>query len=169
MENRLDRVFDLCLLLITVISAAELQYASTLFQNDVTQLNEVFRWTTIPLFVIITIWLFMMVLPSSIKLKNIGKAFCWELFGNFFVLLIITFNALSFQKDVRTTAVSGEWAAFLVAFLAIYTTWHYLKEYFYKPNWLIKSLVVLFHLTLFSASYLIVFLILGYSIILPTP
>jgi hypothetical protein len=172
MENRLDKIFDVCLLLITVISAAELQYASTLLQNDINQLNEVFRSITIPLFFIIIIWLFVMVFPSSgfwTKLKNVGKAFCWELFGTFFVLLIITFNALSFPNDVKTTPLSGELAIFLVAFLTIYTTWNYLKENFYKPNWFTKSLVVLIHLILFSASYLIVFIILGFSIILPTP
>ena len=168
MENRLDKVFDICILLVTVISAAELQYASTLFQSDTKTLNEVFRWTTIPLFFVVTIWLFLMIVPSS-KLKNIGKAFCWQLFGNFYILLIISFYALSFSTDVRSIALIGEFLAFLVLALTTYTTWSYFKENLYKPNWLIKSLVFGIHLILWSISYLIVFLILGYSIILPTP
>lgn len=181
MENRLDKIFELCLLLITVIAAAELQYASTLFQTDLPQLNQIFRWTTIPLFFIITFWLFLMIFPSlSVKLgglenyvnKNVGKAFCWVLFGNFFVLLIITFWALSFSADVRATALTGEWATTMVYPLTLYITWNYLKANFYemrKLSWKMVAFVSGIHLILYATSYLTIYAILGYSILLPNP
>jgi hypothetical protein len=50
-QSQVDRAFDACLLLITVIAAAELGYASSLDEHQL--IMNVFRWTTIPLFVLI--------------------------------------------------------------------------------------------------------------------
>lgn len=181
MENRLDRVFELCLLLGTVIAASELQYASSISPQDKTQINGVFRWTTIPMLILVATWIVLMLLPSiSIKFyglekyvnKRVGKEFCWCLFGNLFILETITFVALSFSRNVTATALTGQWGTLLMFFLTAYPTWKYRKEDIYemqRPSRKLKLIFVGEHLYLYALAYLIIYIILGYSIILPTP
>lgn len=92
-QSQVDRAFDACLLLITVIAAAELGFASSLDEHQL--IMNVFRWTTIPLFVLIPLWIFLMLLPAGqLRFKGIEiyfsrrylKEFCWGLFANIFTL-----------------------------------------------------------------------------------
>src|SRR3972149_9527051 len=117
-RNEIDKVFELCLLLVTVIAAAELQYASFVFSKPIDQslppkdianiiqsnaiiVNSIFRWTSIAIFILVLGWIITRIFPSAdlthhpkligIFRRRYLKEFCWAMFGNLFVMEIINF------------------------------------------------------------------------------
>ena len=184
-KKEIDRVFELCLLLVTVIAAAELQYASFVFSQpfDKIQVNVIFRYTTIPILILVTIWIALMLIPPIItrfkilaKFRRFMKEFCWGLFGNLFVLEIITFVTLSVSTDIAPSMTWGQVARFLSVFLTFPVTWQYRKadqdnqqnqSRFQRLGFLWTS--VSENLVTYFIAYFVVFIIMYWSIITPTP
>jgi len=201
-RKEIDKIFELCLLLITIIAAAELQYASYVFsqiypqepaltahqiaeqmRSNAVQVNIVFRYTTFPLLVLITTWIILMLIQSIKtnfgilqKFRRFMKEFCWGLFGNLLVLEIITFSTLSVSTELAPSMIWGQVARFLSVFLTFPATWYYRKadggnqqnhSRFERLGFVWTS--VLENLTTYIIAYFVVFLILAWSIITPTP
>ncbi|MCW4010176.1 MAG: hypothetical protein NWF05_06100 [Candidatus Bathyarchaeota archaeon] len=197
-RKEIDKIFELCLLLVTVIGAAELQYASYFFgqippedpplsaqkiaelmHSNTILVNSIFRWTTFTIFVLVLAWIILMIFPSvTIKQpilkrffkRRYGKEFCWCLFGNLFLMEMINFVAISFSAgSLSKTIVSA--TTLSAFFLTFYATWKYRKEDIYEMRTLTKTSMfwsVIEHTIIYMISYIIMIVIWGYSIIIPT-
>ena len=105
--KRIDRLFEIGLLLATVLSASILQYASAryVYEEKLTDLDFAFKELTIPLVILILLWLIKELFPRrSLKwlhLKRWAKEFCWTFLSNFLVLGILSFIIVSFTTDTN--------------------------------------------------------------------
>lgn len=127
-KDRLDKMFELGLLLITVLAASELGYSSIKYANDLGQVTFVFRGLTIPIIVLIMLWIVSELTPSlPIKkpLRRVAKEFCWALFANFFVFEIIVFVALGFTSNPTLTGYWGQAVTLLAFLITIPVIWRY--------------------------------------------
>lgn len=191
-RNGIDKVFELCLLLVTVIGAAELQYASFIFSQNspfnpltkeqyllnLAQSNFVFRITTLPIFILVTTWLVLMVLPQGkfhglekYAKRRYIKEFCWTFFGNLLVLEIIIFTSLSFSKEVSSSVSGGLVVMIISFFLTFLVTWQYRKgdpTNFQDPI-RFRVFSAIEHGLIYFFSYYLILVIVGWSIIVPTP
>jgi hypothetical protein len=203
-RNSIDKMFDLCLLLVTVIGAAELQYASFIFSfsptdpsltaqglqnaihSNILMTNSIFRWTTFTPFILITVWIFANIIPSTSNLslqkifkRRIAKEFCWSLFGNLFLMEIIYFFSLSFSAGSQFSSINlatGTTLAFVIYssfFLTFYATWKYRKDDIYEMQnltfWRSVIASIPEHLIIFALTNLLMIVIWGLSIVVPTP
>ena len=198
-RNEIDRVFDICLLLVTVIGAAELQYASFAYSQLIPQIppiadeqlaalmtfntaevNFIFRITTIPILILIIVWITVSLFPSvSVKhdvLKKIKKRylkeFCWTFFGNLFAIEIIVFVVLSFSNKIMDSVIASQWVTCFSFFLTMYATWKYRKADIYemqKPDKKQVLMSVLEHGFWYIVAYIIIFSIFIWSSNVPTP
>ncbi len=193
MEINADNIFEVCLLLVTVLAAAELQYASFLYplngdplsqqyKFNLEQVNFVFRVATIPIIIMITIWIAVMLIPStSIKLrvlerfrKRFAKELCWTLFGNLFVLEIIIFVNFSFSKELIPSKLGAQYGTLLSVLLTFPATWNYAKRDQYNTEktqqkrfeWLLP---IAEHAIIYVISYMILLKILWLSGTMPVP
>lgn len=160
-KNEVDKIFELCLLLITVLAAAILAYAAYIYPLDgassnLEQVNFIFRVTFILITATIVIWIIANLYPTP--RGNIGflgkfrrrfvKEFCWGLFGNFFAFEILTFVFFAFSTKLLTDYTTLEYATFFNVFLTFPATWGYVKLdkkeiqtiKFGKWNWLKSKL-----------------------------
>jgi hypothetical protein len=210
-KYRTETAFELCLLLVTVLAAAELQYASYAYslispnlspqqiaeqmQKNTQQVNGIFRWTTFPIFIILPLWILLTLLPSSTKKPSELKfprrflsELCWGLFGNLLVLEIITFSTLSIPQEIITSGTVGILASIFIFPLTTFANLLYVKtdlDYarFLKAKrdakknwrsrinfyWQFRVFPIIESSLIYSISYLIIYIILGASIILQTP
>ena len=182
-RKEIDKVFELCLLLATVIAAAELQYASFVYSQDfvLREVNYTFRVTTIPIFILVTVWLILMIFPSVVnskhnilgKSRRIAKEFCWAFFGNFFVLEMLIFYNLAFSESIissKDVALYVTWFSVILTFLA---TWQYRKA---DRNFTQKTARFGFevesiceHIIIYVFSYILLLCILYISVNFPLP
>ncbi len=154
-RNDIDKIFELCLLLVTVIGAAELSYASYFFsqippqnpplstqkiselmQSNAIVVNSIFRWTTFTIFILVLVWIVTIIFPKVTIRQPIlakylkrrkAKEFCWCLFGSLFIFEIINFFAISYSVQ-RVSDIIAYPATFSAIFLTFYATWQYRKR-----------------------------------------
>jgi hypothetical protein len=151
-----DKVFDLCLLLITVIAGAELGYSAT--ANELVVTEQIFRWTTLPLLLLIPLWILLMLLPpTTIKFKGLEnhfsrrflKEFCWAFFGNIFALELSTFFALQTNSPLTANVPTALFLSGLFLFvLTFYAVLQYQRED-HKNSSLIDVEKTIYRLTFF--------------------
>jgi len=140
METNVDHIFEVCLLLVTVLAAAELQYASFIYplsgdplsdqyKFNLEQVNFVFRISTSVMLVLVTIWIAILLIPSaSMKLglerfkRRWVKEFCWGLFGNLFVSEIMIFIYFAFSKESISSALVARYGTLIAVLLAFPAT-----------------------------------------------
>lgn len=167
-----DKVFDLCLLLITVIAGAELGYSGSSNQLEVTK--SIFHWTTIPLLILIPLWIFLMLLPiETIKFRGFEKhfsrrflkEFCWAFFGNIFAVEIVTFFALSTNQTLTSGVTS---LIFLSALFLYALTFYAVLQYQFEDQRnapIVEVDKAIYRLTFFLL-FVIEIIILGFLIAL---
>ncbi len=123
-RDRIDKLFELGLLLVTVLAASELGYAAVRYAADLSNVNFVFRVLTIPIVILIMVWLVNDLLPSlpfDIPLRRLVREFCWVFLGNLFVFEILLFIGLSFTAapfPLGLWVQAGTSLAFLITFPA---------------------------------------------------
>lgn len=190
-ESRInvDRVFDTCILLVTVLAAAEFAYVAYLFpaseMANLTQGNMVFRVTTILILVLIVGWILVSLIPSPPKTWRLGilgrfrrrfvKEFCWCLFGNLLVFEVFVFVYYSFFSGESPVAFTLYYTLFFAFFVTLPATWQY-SNLDRKPNqnaskhprlrWLIP---IVEHVVIFLVSYLVVQQVISLSVTVPLP
>jgi hypothetical protein len=193
-RNEIDKIFELGLLLVTVIGAAELQYSSYIFSfsptnstltqqqiqeamhSNIILVNSIYRWTTIPVFILVLVWIIAQIVPN-IKVnstvnkfvkRRFIKEFCWCLFGSFFIFEIITFVGISYKSvPIVITYI----ATALAIFLTFYPTWRYRKDDIYEmrnPTRSLQIRTMYEHIFIFFIAYILMMVIWSYSIILPS-
>jgi len=90
--------------------------------------NFVFRVLTIPIVILIMVWLINDLAPSlpfNIPLRRFVKEFCWALFGNLFVLEILVFAVLSFTADPVPLSLWVYAGTFMALFITLPAIWRY--------------------------------------------
>jgi len=193
-RSEIDKVFELCLLLITVIAAAELQYTSFIYAenspltplteeqylSNLREVNYTFRVTTIPIFFLVTTWIVLMLFPSITtrhrflgKFRRFAKEFCWTLFGNFFVLEIIIFTYLGFSKEATSSMWWGRYGTLSSVLLTFLATWQYRKadvNHTQNISRLAFSLMsMLEHVVIYFVSYFLLLYFMYLSATIPIP
>jgi hypothetical protein len=188
-ENRVnvDRVFDTCILLLTVLAAAEFAYLAYILPAtetaNLTQVNFFFRVTTAIIIMLVTIWVLLSLVPSPPKTWKLGfiglfkrryiKEFCWCLFGNLFAYEISIFAYFSFSTG---TLVYMVYYSLVFAFLlALPATVQY-RRLDHKPaqnpqkrrllRWLIPLAE---HIVIFVVSYIVLQQVMLLSVSVPIP
>jgi len=138
--ERVDRLFDIAVVLITVFSTIVLSYASVRsdFQNSMldaaqrsmAEVNFSFRVLTIPLVTLIFVWLVRGLVPShghlSLLLKMLLRQFCWGFFCMLFNLNALVFLYLLFTKNPIELFQFQNWLSFLLfGFINAFAMWNY--------------------------------------------
>jgi hypothetical protein len=175
----IDKIFELCLLLVTVIAAAELQYASLIYASKevLYQVNYIFRVSTIPIIILITTWIVVKLFPSipskARPLRRFAKEFCWTLFGNLFALEIIVFVYLGFSKELAPSMVWGQYGTLLSVILTFPATWQYRKAEQKERQNIFRTdfpwITLLEHVALYLLSYGLLRYIMFLSGTMPLP
>jgi hypothetical protein len=130
-SEKLDHLFEIGLILITVLSAQELQYASTLYSGQSNEIAFVFRILSIPILMIILLWLIKELFPQKIRslsLRRWIKEFCWDSLSVFIAVEIISFAVLGFPELAKNINIFQSLSLFLAIFGVILTfpvTWKY--------------------------------------------
>jgi len=95
--ERVDRLFDIVLVLITTFSAITLAHVT--FAQNTAEVNFAFRVLMTPLIILIGLWLIRGLVSSLGRIpspwKMLLRQFCWAFFGQLFIL-----NALIFAYSV---------------------------------------------------------------------
>lgn len=131
-RENLDHLFEIGLVLVTVLSAAELQFAASILPADEHNvLNFFFRITTFPIIILVLLWLFKELYPSRLErkvpLRRGLKEFSWVFLGNLIVLNLVIYLILSFSGTLTEFAL---WAEILAVCAIVFTfpvTWAYRK------------------------------------------
>ena len=189
-ENRVnvDRVFDTCILLLTVLAAAEFAYLAYILpateMANLTQINIFFRITTTVIIPLIVIWILLSLVPSPPKTWKLGllrlfkrryiKEFCWCLFGNLFAYEIYTFIFFSFFNGEATLLYMANYSIIFAFLLTLPSTMQYTRFDQPLPNmhkrrrlrWLIPLVE---HLIIFVVSYLVLQQVMLLSVSVPVP
>jgi len=192
-RNEIDKIFELCLLLVTVIGAAELQYASFYFspstdRSNVIMVNSIFRWTTFTIFILIFLWIISIFTPSmAIKNRVLAKIFkrrklkefCWSLFGNLFLWEIIYFFSISYSASSPlsglniATIVTLAFVIYTAFLLTLYATWRYRKDDIYEmQNQPLRSSIlsaISEHTIIYFSTLVLMMIIWGLSLTIPPP
>jgi hypothetical protein len=190
-ENRVnvDRVFDTCILLLTVLAAAEFAYLAYVLpateMANLTQVNQFFRITTTVILVLVVGWILLSLVPSPPKTWNLGlmrlfrrrymKEFCWCLFGNLFVYEIYTFVYYSFFNGDESILFTLYYCLIFALLLTLPATLQY-SRLDRKPNqspmkhqrlrWLIP---IIEHIIIFGVSYFVLLQVMLLSVSAPVP
>jgi hypothetical protein len=190
-ENRInvDRVFDTCILLLTVLAAAEFAFLAYLLPvteaANLTQVNIFFRVTTTIIIPLIVCWILLSLIPSPPESWNLGvlgrfrrryvKEFCWCLFGNLFVYEIFTFVYYSFFNGEAAVLFSAYFSLFFALLLTLPATWQYYKTD-QKASAIalnrsrMRLLLPIFeHVIIFVVSYLVLQQVMLFSVSVPVP
>jgi hypothetical protein len=140
--NRIDRLFEIGLVLASILSAAILQYASAMFSlletsttntlhAKLSGINFVFRMTTVPLVILIFIWLIKEAYPSSWEsrrpIRRWLKEFDWAFLGYFIFLDISLFVSLSFYTSYLWLSPLVLLMGAFSFILTFFATWQYKK------------------------------------------
>ena len=186
-----DRIFDTCLLLVTVLAAAIIAYATYVYplngvSSNLTQVNYIFRVTTIIITSMIGIWIGSSLIPAptfSIGLlgkfrRRFVKEFCWSLFGNLFAFEILAFVYFAFSTEMLTAFLAVDYSTLAAFFLTFPATWHYTQldkiettKKIRKLNWLKSKLThpITEHLAIYLIAFLIVRQVILFSGTVPAP
>jgi hypothetical protein len=190
-ESRInvDRVFDTCILLVTVLAAAEFAYVAYLFpaseMANLAQGNLVFRVTTTLILVLIVSWILISLIPSPPKNWSLGalgrfrrrfaKEFCWCLFGNLLVFEVFAFVFYSFFSGESSVAFTVYYTLFFAFFITLPATWQYSildrklnqkASKHPKLQWLVP---IIEHVVIFLVSYWVVEQVILLSATVPLP
>jgi hypothetical protein len=190
-ENRInvDRVFDTCILLLTILAAAEFAYLAYLLPvtetANLTQVNIFFRVTTIVIIALVVGWILLSLIPSPPESWKLGvlrrfrrrfiKEFCWCLFGNLFVYEIFTFVFYSFFNGESAVLFSAYFSLFFALLLTLPATWQYYKAdqkssvTALNYNRLKGLLHIVEHIIIFVLSYLVLQQVMLSSVSVPVP
>jgi len=172
--EKIDHLFEIGLVLVTVISASILQYLSSKYSFDMTLTNAqkladlsfVFKELTMPIIILILLWLLKELIFGryvlSLSLKRFVKEFCWTFLSIFLVLEILSFAFLGFiSKPDQLSTIVG--IMMLFAFLFTFPiTWEYgghsLKRE--KPkrreSFMGAMTALVEHLVVFTISYVVI-------------
>lgn len=176
--KRIDRIFEIGLLLATVLSASILQYASTkyVYEGKLTDLDFAFKELTIPIIILILLWLIKELFPRrSLKwlhLKRWAKEFCWAFLNNFLVLGILSFIIVSFTTDIYLLSSITITMMLIALVLTFPISWNYRKCE--QENGKFKSrggsivMTIAEHIIIYAISY---FILVGIILVsnLPAP
>jgi hypothetical protein len=177
-----DKVFDVCIVLLTVLAAAELAYVSFLFSTDATnnlgQVNYFFRVTTIGTIILLIIWIIASVspqisgvleVPSWLALRRWFKQFCWNFFGNLFIFEITAFVFFAIDNSALLSLIAineGSFAVLFFTFPAVYYYWRKDNQNVTGKRMLIP---VIEHIVTFLLALGVLALIVAYSNATPLP
>jgi hypothetical protein len=143
--EKLNHFFEIGIILITVLSAQELVYASVLAleptpQITINDMEFLFKILTLPIIIIVLFWLIKEVfpvpsqrilgwqLPRWFYLRRWMKEFCWFSLTLFISLEIIAFVAFGFPKSSKLVYQPLTIALALVGFfLTLFVTYNYRK------------------------------------------
>lgn len=173
------------------LAAAELQYASFIYPLsgdplsdqytfNLKQVNFVFRISTSVTLVLVTIWIAILLIPSTSVKLGLGrferwvKEFCWGLFGNLFVLEIMIFIYFAFSKESISSALAARYGTLMAVLLTFPATWNYAKGDQQNTEMTPRKRfgwvpIVVEHAVVYTISYLIFLLILWYMGTMPIP
>lgn len=139
----LDKVFEIALVLLGILAAAEFQYATALpLSNDVAKLQQfTFRVTTLPFVVLIMGWIInelYIKVKRKQQLEYFLKFFCWNLWSFtlfVFLILLIPFCFIGIKMDVLQDAMVYLFLAWGLVFVLIYIIkWGYGNLYSKQDN-----------------------------------
>jgi hypothetical protein len=141
--KELDKIFEIALVLLGILAAAEFQYATALpVSNGVLELKQfTFRITTVPFVVLILGWIInelLVKIKSKQKTGLMLKLFCWNLWSfTLFVFLIMlipfsigTSQIASFQETLTYLIIIWVLSFVLIAIIG----WVYGKLYSEQDN-----------------------------------
>jgi len=182
-SERIDHLFEVGLVLITVVSASILQYLSSKYSLDDTldnaqklaDLRFVFKELTMPIMILVLLWLLKELFFGrhvfSLLLKRFVKEFCWTFMSIFLVLEILSFAFLGFMsKPDQLSAV----VIIMMLFAFLFTfpiTWQYgghtLKREKTKKWRSFRGAMTALaeHLVIFSISYIVILAVILASIV----
>jgi hypothetical protein len=185
-SERIDQLFEIGLVLITVLSASIFEYLWSKYSFDNTMsdadklkdLSFSFKELTIPILILILLWLLKELafgkFALSISFKRVVKEFCWTFLSIFLAAEILSVVFLGFvtnPSQVSDFLLVMMTLAFLFTFA---TTWNYRKHISSKGESKKPKLLARFgatlaeHCTVFAVSY-IAFLIVVWLSALPAP
>lgn len=184
-----DRVFDTCILLLTVLAAAEFAYLAYILpateMGNVTQVNLFFRVTTTVILVLVVSWILLSLVPSPPKTWKLSglalfrrryvKEFCWCLFGNLFVYEIYTFAFYSFFNGDASILYMLYYSLIFAFLLTLPATLQYSRldrkpaQSGLKHNRLCWLVPIAEHLIIFVVSYLVLQQVMLLSVSTPVP
>jgi len=146
-ENRfekVDRLFDIVLVLITAFSATTLTYVSVAEESliSMTEIGWSFRTLTIPWIILILLWLIRGLLPSESRfyfiLKMALRQFCWAFFFLFFNLIALFFFYLLYTQNTIELFILENRLGFIFIFINFAAMWNYARRApelaFFKPR-----------------------------------
>jgi hypothetical protein len=140
--ERVDRLFEIGLLLASVLSAAILGYASAMYSllettltntlhEKLSGINFAFRITTVPLVILLLVWLVKEAYPSSwerrLPVRRCLKEFDWAFLGYFLVLDFLLFLSLSFYTSYLQLYPWVLLTGVLSFIFTFFATWQYKK------------------------------------------
>jgi hypothetical protein len=140
--ERVDRLFEIGLLLASILSAAILGYASALYSllettstntlhEKLSGINFAFRMTTVPLMILLLVWLVKEAYPSSwerrLPIRRWLKEFDWAFLGYFLVLDFLLFLSLSFYISYLQLYPWVMLTGVLSFIFTFFATWQYKK------------------------------------------
>lgn len=140
--GRIDRLFDVALVLITVFSATTLTHVvvKNEFQNAMRPLAErnmanvdfSFKVVTIPLVVLIVLWLTRGLVPSHrrilLVIQMVLRQFCWAFFSILFVFVAVLFAYSLLTQSSYELLLYQNWLSFLLYPINALAMWNYAKR-----------------------------------------
>jgi hypothetical protein len=163
-SEKLDHLFEIGLVLVTVLAAAELEFSGDILANETATLNFIFRITTIPIILLILLWMFKEIYPAKLEpkvpLRRWLKEFSWVFLGNFVALTIFVYLLLSFFASVVENGTLPDLLALGAALLTFPATLEYRRRA-HKPEQKLRIrrfylVTVGEHLVWSSVSYFLV-------------
>ena len=175
-KDWMDKLFELGLLLITVLAASELGYAAVRFAEEWAYVNFVFRVLTIPIIILIMLWLTKDLIPIrtrfALPFGRLAREFSWALFGNLFVFEILLFFALSFTIDPVPLGFWVQGGTLLGFFVTLPATWRYREVDGKSANKRLRDRVgeaSIEHFLLYVFAYSLILIIGVVVATIPTP
>lgn len=126
--GRVDRLFDIALLLVTAFSATVLSYVA-FADLSMTEVGFSFKALTLPWVVLILLWLIRGLVPSRGRIlfcfKMLLRQFCWAFFCLIFNLLVLSFVFLLYTKDPLALLLLQNQLGFLLIPINVLAMWNY--------------------------------------------
>jgi len=152
-RERLDRLFDIALVLLGILSASELQILTamaTYEQETAANLSYLLRIFTMPLLVLIIAWIAKEIFRNEMSANHrmIATEFCWNLWGFtlFYYLVVYVFATVVPQISQYGVYLSLGLTFLLIFFIQraykkVYTS---MTDYFGRSKWAIYRFVAFF-------------------------
>lgn len=159
MEKRrkdLDRLFEIALVLLGILSSAEFQYFLTIGNKE--EFAYAFRMFTSPLIILILFWLMKELSKEEMnpKINMLLTEFCWDLWSFTLFLYLVNYQFMqTFRLDlIGILLVLGLAGLFIYLILYMYRkAYENMDEYFKSSKWIgIRFLV-------FVGAYILIILI----------